>query len=94
MLSTLLLNTDFSIICVITTKPRRKRETKQVTGISNISYILDDYAYNYLPDALAALDRLYTVSQKNVWNSFDTHEQILIFFGRNVTNKVGNQKVL
>jgi len=26
--------------------------------------------------------------------SFDTHEWILIFFGRNVTNKVGNQKTL
>ena len=28
-----------------------------------------------------------------LWLGFDTHEQILIFFGRNVTNKVGNQKV-
>ena len=28
--------------------------------------------------------------------NFDTHEQILIFFGRNVTDKVGirNQKIL
>jgi len=26
--------------------------------------------------------------------NFDTHEQILIFFGRNVTDKVGNQKML
>jgi len=26
--------------------------------------------------------------------NFDTHEPILIFFGRNVTDKVGNQKVL
>jgi len=25
---------------------------------------------------------------------FDTHEWILIFFGRNVTDKVGNQKML
>jgi len=24
--------------------------------------------------------------------NFDTHEQILIFFGRNVTDKVGNQR--
>jgi len=40
----------------------------------------------------------YTVSQKNVspmaCYNFDSHKQILIFFGRNVTNKVGNQKVL
>jgi len=26
--------------------------------------------------------------------NFDTHEQILIFFGTNVSDKVGNQKVL
>jgi len=26
--------------------------------------------------------------------NFDTHEWILIFFGRNVTSKVGNQKTL
>jgi len=26
--------------------------------------------------------------------NFDTHEQILTFFGRNVTVKVGNQKML
>jgi len=26
--------------------------------------------------------------------NFDAHEWILIFFGRNVTNKVGNQKTL
>jgi len=42
--------------------------------------------------------RLHRVS-KNVppmaCYNFDTHEQILIFFfGRNVTDKVGNQKVL
>ena len=41
---------------------------------------------------------IYTVSQRNVplilCNNFDTHEQILTFFGRNVTDKVGNQKVL
>ena len=41
---------------------------------------------------------IYTVSQKNVpplacYNS-DAHEWILIFFGRNVTDKVGNQKML
>jgi len=40
----------------------------------------------------------YTVSQKNVpplaCYNFDTHEWILIFFGRNVTNKVGNEKTL
>jgi len=41
---------------------------------------------------------LYTVSQRNVpplaCYDFDTHEWILIFFGRNVTAKVGNQKTL
>jgi len=41
---------------------------------------------------------MYTVSQKNVPPSacynFDAHERILIFFGRNVTDKVGNQKTL
>jgi len=26
--------------------------------------------------------------------NFNTHKQILIFFGRNVTDKVGNQKML
>ena len=31
----------------------------------------------------------YTVSQ-----NFDAHEMILTFFGRNVTDKVGNQKTL
>jgi len=40
----------------------------------------------------------YNVSQKNVpplaCYSFDAHECILIFFGRNVTDKVGNQKTL
>jgi len=40
----------------------------------------------------------YTVSQKNVppmaCYNFDIHEQILIFFGRNVTDKVDNQKML
>jgi len=38
----------------------------------------------------------YTMSQKNVpplaCYNFDAHEWILIFFGRNVTDKVGNQK--
>ena len=42
--------------------------------------------------------RIYTVSQKNVpplaCYNFDKHEWILICFGRNVTNKVGNQKML
>ena len=41
---------------------------------------------------------IYTVSQKNVPHlacyNFDAHEWILIFFGRNVTDKVGNQKML
>jgi len=41
---------------------------------------------------------LYTVSQKNVpplaCYNFDAREWILIFFGRNVTDKVGNQKTL
>jgi len=41
---------------------------------------------------------LYTVSQKNVpplpCHNFDAHELILTFFGRNVTDKVGNQKTL
>jgi len=40
----------------------------------------------------------YTVSQKNVpplaWYSFDAHKWIRIFFGRNVTDEVGNQKML
>ena len=40
----------------------------------------------------------YTVSRKNVpplvCYNFDTRECILIFFGRNVTNKVSNQKTL
>jgi len=40
---------------------------------------------------------LYTVSQKVpplACYNFDTREWILIFFGRNVTDKVGNQKRL
>ena len=41
----------------------------------------------------------YAVSQKTshlcmVCYNFDTHEWILIFFNRNVTDKVGNQKTL
>jgi len=40
----------------------------------------------------------YTPCLKNVpplaCYNFDVHEWILIFFGRNVTNKVGNQKTL
>jgi len=41
---------------------------------------------------------IYTVSQRNVphlacYNT-DAHEWILIFFGGNVTDKVGNQKTL
>ena len=42
--------------------------------------------------------RRYTVSQKNVsllaCYNFDVHEWILTFFGRNVTDKVGNQNTL
>jgi len=49
------------------------------------------------PQSLADA-QYYTVSQKNVrplaCYNFDTHEWILIFFGRNVTDKVGNQKTL
>jgi len=41
---------------------------------------------------------MYTVSQKNVLPlacyNFDAHELILIFFARNVTDKVDNQKTL
>jgi len=41
---------------------------------------------------------IYTVSQKNVpplaCYNFDTRERILIFFGRNVTDKVSNKKTL
>jgi len=41
---------------------------------------------------------IYTVSQKNVpplaCYNFDAHEWILTFFGRNVTDKIGNQKTL
>jgi len=41
---------------------------------------------------------LYTLSQKtsHLWPcyNFDAHEWILIFFGRNVTDKVGNEKML
>jgi len=47
---------------------------------------------------LSTLQVRYTVSQKNVpplaCYNFDAHECILIFFGRNVTDKVGNQKTL
>jgi len=41
---------------------------------------------------------LHCVSKKRPTSlacyNFDTHEWILIFFGRNVTDKVGNQKTL
>jgi len=41
---------------------------------------------------------LHTMSQKtsHLWFviTYDTHEQILIFFGRNISDKVGDQKVL
>ena len=41
---------------------------------------------------------VYTVSQKNVppvaCYNFDTHEWILIFFDRNITDKVTNQNTL
>jgi len=41
---------------------------------------------------------LHRVSKKNVpplaCCNFDAHEWILVFFGRNVTNEVGNQKTL
>jgi len=47
---------------------------------------------------MAIQPTVYTVSQKNVLPlacyNFDTHELILVFFGRNVTDKVGNQKTL
>ena len=43
-------------------------------------------------------NNIYSVSQKNVpplaCYNFDAHEWILIFFGSNVTDKVGNQKML
>ena len=43
-------------------------------------------------------NRYYTLSLKNVlplaWYNCDAHEWILIFLGRNVTDKVGNQKTL
>jgi len=42
--------------------------------------------------------QVYTMSQKNVpplaCYNFDAREWILIFFGRNVTHKAGNQKTL
>jgi len=41
--------------------------------------------------------KLYTVSQKAprlACYNFDTFERIFIFFGRNVTDKVSNQKTL
>jgi len=45
-----------------------------------------------------AMFLIYTVSQKNVpplaCYNFDTCERILIFFGRNVTDKVSNQTTL
>jgi len=41
---------------------------------------------------------MYTVSQKNVpplaCYNFDAHEWILIFFGRNIAYRLGNQKTL
>jgi len=49
-----------------------------------------------MPQSLADA-HYYTVSQKNVppmaCYNFDTHEWILIFFGSNVTDNVGNQKI-
>jgi len=42
------------------------------------------------------MSQYYTVSQKNVTPlacyNFDAHEWIFIFFGRNVTDEVDNQK--
>jgi len=48
-------------------------------------------------NAVQNINILHRVS-KNVpplaWYNFDTHEWIFIFFGRNVTDKAGNQKTL
>jgi len=54
-------------------------------------------SFEFCSSVLSAF-HLYTVSEKNVpplaCYNFDAHEWILIFFGRNVTDKVGNQKTL
>ena len=56
------------------------------------------YETNNLQLQLICWLKIYTVSQKNVpplpWYNFDAHKWIRIFFGRNVTDKVGNQKTL
>jgi len=53
--------------------------------------------FNFLRLTLFQL-AYYTVSQKKVpplaCYNFDSHEWILIFFGRNVTDEVGNQETL
>ena len=52
----------------------------------------------FISGVVVVIGVIYTVSQINVppmaCYNFDTDEQILIFFGTSVTDKVGNQKML
>ena len=62
-----------------------------------IVYTVDQRRLHLLYKKLTCYSDVHRVSRNvppMVCNNFDTHEQILIFVGRNVTDKVGNQKVL
>ena len=71
-----------------------------VVGVSQTLWRWTDGA-TYIPQGghhVGHWPTFYTVSQKNVpplaCYNFDAHEWIMMFFGRNVTDKVGNQKTL
>ena len=49
---------------------------------------------SWLTEVLIPLDRVSKNVPPLACYNFDAHEWILIFFGRNVTDKVGNQKTL
>jgi len=65
---------------------------KNHKNVLHLLYVTEHTLFN------TAQKRNYTVSQKNVpplaCYNFDTRERILIFFGRNTTNKATNQKTL
>ena len=54
------------------------------------------YTYTYARERNEICSSFFYTDSQNVpplaCYNFDTHEWILIFFGRNVTDKVGNQK--
>jgi len=80
-------------------KLRIRIHTRECTSYSRSQHKCHSHAnINELCKYWACKTIIHRVSKNNVPSlacyNFETHEWILIFFGRNVTDKVGNQKSL